>query len=61
MSEINIIKLELSIEQIKLASEILPIRIEKKSSLSPKLGALLGLFLGLCLGILLALTKQIKI
>ena len=58
---INKIKIDLSSEQTKPASNILPINIEKKSFLTPKLGALIGLFLGLCLGILIALIKQMKI
>ena len=58
MNEINTIKIDLHSEN-KLASRELPVSIEKKSFLSPKLGSLLGLFLGLCLGILLALIKQI--
>ncbi len=59
--EINKIKTDLSPEQTKPAKNVLPIYIEKKSSLTPKLGALMGLFLGLCLGILIALIKQMKI
>jgi hypothetical protein len=58
MDEINTIKIDLHSAN-KLASIVIPITIEKKSSLSPKLGSLLGLFLGLCLGILLPLIKQI--
>jgi capsular polysaccharide biosynthesis protein len=61
LSEINKIKIDLSSEQTKSASNVLPINIEKKSPLTPKLGALIGLFLGLCLGILIALIKQMKI
>ena len=61
IAEINKIKLELSSEQTKPASNVLPISIEKKSPLTPKLGGLIGLFLGLCLGILIALIKQLKI
>ena len=61
IAEINKIKLDLSLEQTKLASNELPINIEKKSPLTPKLGALIGLFLGLCLGISIALIKQMKI
>ena len=61
MTEINKIKTDLSSEQTKPASNVLPINIEKKSILTPKLGALIGLFLGLCLGILIALIKQMKI
>ena len=59
IAEINKIKMDLSSEQTKPAINVLPINIEKKSSLTPKLGALLGLFLGLSLGILLALKKKI--
>jgi hypothetical protein len=58
---INKIKTDLSSEQTQAASNALPINIEKKSPLTPKLGALIGLFLGLCLGILIALIKQMKI
>jgi len=58
---INEIKMDLSSEQTNPASNVLPIHIEKKPPLTPKLGALIGLFLGLCLGILIALIKQIKI
>ena len=61
ITEINKIKFDLSSEQTKPASNVLPISIEKKSPLTPKLGALIGLFLGLCLGILIALIKQLKI
>ena len=61
MTEINKIKSDLSSEQTKPASNVLPINIEKKSILTPKLGAVIGLFLGLCLGILIALIKQLKI
>ena len=61
IAEINKIKIDLSSEQTKPASNVLPINIEKKSILTPKLGALIGLFLGLCLGILIALIKQMKI
>ena len=61
ITEINKIKFDLSSEQTKPASNVLPISIEKKSPLTPKLGALIGLFLGLCLGILIALIKQMKI
>jgi uncharacterized protein involved in exopolysaccharide biosynthesis len=61
ITEINKIKTDLSSEQTKLASNALPINIEKKSFPTPKLGALIGLFLGLCLGILIALIKQMKI
>ncbi len=59
--EINKIKTDLSSEQTKPVDMVLPINIEKKLILTPKLGALIGLFLGLCLGILVALIKQIKI
>jgi hypothetical protein len=61
MTEINQIKIDLSSEQTKPAHKVLPINIEKKSFLTPKLGALMGLFLGLCLGTLVALIKQMKI
>ena len=61
ITEINKIKLDLSSEQTKPAGNVLPINIEKKSILTPKLGAVIGLFLGLCLGILIALIKQLKI
>ena len=61
MTEINKIKSDLSSEQTKPASNVLPINIEKKSILTPKLRAVIGLFLGLCLGILIALIKQLKI
>ena len=61
ISEINKIKIELSSEQTKPANNELPINIEKKLFLTPKLGAMIGLFLGLCLGIFIALTKQIEI
>ena len=61
ITEINKIKTDLSSEQTKPASNVLPINIEKKLILTPKLGALIGLFLGLCLGIFLALIKQMKI
>jgi LPS O-antigen subunit length determinant protein (WzzB/FepE family) len=60
-TEINKFKIDLSPEQTKPASKVLPIRIEKKSLLTPKHGALIGLFLGLCLGIFISLTKQMKI
>ena len=60
-TEINKIKIDLSSEQTKPASNVLPINIEKKSFPTPKLGAVIGLFLGLCLGILIALIKQMKI
>ena len=59
ITTINKIKIDLSSEQTKPASNALPINIEKKSFPSLELGSLLGLFLGLCLGILLALIKQI--
>jgi LPS O-antigen subunit length determinant protein (WzzB/FepE family) len=61
LSEINKIKVDLSPEKTKPANNVLPINFEKKSPLTPKLGALFGLFLGLCLGILIALIKQMKI
>jgi hypothetical protein len=61
ITEINKIKMNLSSEQTKPASNVLPINIEKKSFPTPKLGAVIGLFLGLCLGILIALIKQMKI
>ena len=61
ITEINKIKMDLSSEQTKPASNVLPINIEKKSFPTPKLGAVIGLFLGLCLGILIALIKQMKI
>jgi capsular polysaccharide biosynthesis protein len=61
ISEINKIKIDLSLEQTKLSGEALPLNFEKKSPLTPKLGALIGLFLGLCLGISIALIKQMKI
>ena len=61
LTEINKIKIDLSSEQTQSASNALPINIEKKSPLTPKLGALIGLFLGLCLGILITLIKQMKI
>jgi LPS O-antigen subunit length determinant protein (WzzB/FepE family) len=61
ITEINKVKIDLSPEQTKPASNLLPISIEKKSFPTPKLGALIGLFLGLCLGILIALIKQMKI
>ena len=61
MTEINQIKIDLSPEQTKPAHKVLPINIEKKSLLTPKLGAITGLFLGLCLGILIAFIKQMKI
>jgi len=61
MTEINQIKIDLSPEQTKPANKVLPINIEKKSLLTPKLGAITGLFLGLCLGILIAFIKQMKI
>ena len=61
LTEINKIKIDLSSEETKPASNVFPISIEKKSPLTPKLGALIGLFLGLCLGILIALIKQMKI
>jgi hypothetical protein len=60
-TEINKIKIDLSSEQTKPASNVLPINIEKKSFPTPKLGAVIGLFLGLCLGTLVALIKQMKI
>ncbi len=60
-AEINKIKTDLSPEQTKPANNVLPINIEKKLLLTPKLGALIGLFLGLCLGILIALIKQMQI
>ena len=58
-TEINNINTELLLEETKVGDKVLPINTKKKSSLSPKLGALLGLFLGLSLGILLALKKKI--
>jgi hypothetical protein len=58
ITEINKIKLDLSSEQTKIAQEVLPINIEKKSLPRLKLGAVIGLFLGLCLGILIALIKK---
>lgn len=61
IAEINKIKTDLSPEQTKPANNVLPINIEKKLLLTPKLGALIGLFLGLCLGILIALIKQMQI
>ena len=61
ITEINKIKRALSSEQTIQANKLFPINIEKKSSLTPQLGALMGLFLGLCLGILIALIKQMKI
>ena len=61
IAEINKIKTDLSPEQTKPANNVLPINIEKKLLITPKLGALIGLFLGLCLGILIALIKQMKI
>ena len=59
--EINAIKIDLYTGKIKQAEKISSVRIEKKSFLTPILGALIGLFLGLCLGVLIALIKQIKI
>jgi hypothetical protein len=61
LNEINSIKFDLSEEQTKPAYNVLPINIEEKPPLAPKLWALIGLFLGLCLGILFALIKQMKI
>ena len=61
IAEINKIKIDLSSEETKPASNVFPISIKKKSPLTPKLGAVIGLFLGLCLGIFIGLIKQMKI
>lgn len=61
LDQINQLRTELSSEQTKGASKVLPISIERKSFPSTKLGLLLGLFLGGMLGFFVSLYKNLKI
>ena len=60
MDQINRMTADLSSEQTKEASKVLPINIERKSFPSLKLGLLLGLFLGVVLGPFIILFGNIK-
>jgi hypothetical protein len=61
MNQINRMTTDLSSEQTKEASKVLPINIERKSFPSEKLGLLLGLFLGGVLGFFISLFRNMKI
>jgi hypothetical protein len=61
LDQINRMTTDLSSEQTKEASKVLPINIERKSFPSLKLGLLLGLFLGGILGFFVSLFRNMKI
>jgi LPS O-antigen subunit length determinant protein (WzzB/FepE family) len=61
LDQINKVKTELSSEQTKDASKVLPISIERKSFPSEELGLHLGLFLGGMLGFFVSLFRNMKI
>jgi len=61
IDQVNKMTVDLSSEQTKEASKVLPINIERKSFLSLKLGLLLGLFLGGILGFFVSVFKNMKI
>jgi len=61
LDQINKLKTELSSEQTKATSKVLPINFERKSFPSEKLGLLLGLFLGFVLGVYISLYKKFKL
>ncbi len=60
MDQINKLTTDLSSEQTKEASKVLPINIERKNFPSLKLGLLLGLFLGGMLGFFVSFFRKIK-